>query len=256
MTDAVLQAVGISKSFGSAKVVDAASFTVSRGSISCIIGPSGSGKSTLLRCLNHLESPDEGYVLLDGEVLGYEATADPSVLHRLGNRQVAAQRRHIGMVFQQFNLFSHLTAIENVAEAPRRVLGLRKAEALERAERFLTRVGLQGHAHHMPDQLSGGQQQRVSIARALAMEPTVMLFDEPTSALDPELVQEVLSVMIELARSHMTMVVVTHEMGFARHAANQVLFMDGGVIVETGTASELLDTPKHRRTQEFLSRIL
>ncbi|ANF33316.1 ectoine/hydroxyectoine ABC transporter ATP-binding protein EhuA [Leifsonia xyli] len=247
-------AEGVSKSFGSNEVLKSIDLKVNPGEVLCIIGPSGSGKSTFLRCINHLERVDAGRLSVDGEVVGYRQHGDK--LYELKPKEAARQRREIGMVFQRFNLFPHMTALENVIEAPIRVKGISKAKAVERANELLTRVGLADKGDHYPSQLSGGQQQRVAIARALAMDPKLMLFDEPTSALDPELVGEVLDVMKGLAASGMTMVVVTHEMGFAREVADELVFMDGGVVVESGDPREVLGNPQHQRTQAFLSKVL
>ncbi|MFJ3516843.1 amino acid ABC transporter ATP-binding protein [Streptomyces sp. NPDC090131] len=227
---------------------------VNKGEVFCLIGPSGSGKSTFLRCINHLEGIDSGRLLVDGELVGHRQKGDR--LHELKDSEVALQRRHIGMVFQRFNLFPHMTALTNVMEAPIRVKGVPRAVARERAERLLERVGLADRAGNYPSQLSGGQQQRVAVARALAMEPKLMLFDEPTSALDPELVGDVLDVMRDLAESGMTMIVVTHEMGFAREVGDSLVFMDGGVVVESGHPQEVLTDPRHDRTKAFLSKVL
>jgi polar amino acid transport system ATP-binding protein len=256
MTDTtpMVLAEGVSKSFGSNEVLKSISLSVRPGEVLCIIGPSGSGKSTFLRCINHLEVIDRGRLSVDGEVVGYRQHGDK--LYELKPKEAARQRREIGMVFQRFNLFPHMTALENIIEAPIRVKGLPKARAVERAQELLTRVGLADKGDHYPSQLSGGQQQRVAIARALAMDPKLMLFDEPTSALDPELVGEVLDVMKELAQSGMTMIVVTHEMGFAREVADELVFMDGGVVVEAGDPREVLANPQHQRTQAFLSKVL
>ncbi|UAJ81594.1 amino acid ABC transporter ATP-binding protein [Leifsonia sp. ZF2019] len=247
-------AEGVSKSFGSNEVLKSISLSVKPGEVLCIIGPSGSGKSTFLRCINHLERVDAGRLSVDGQVVGYRQHGDK--LFELKPKEAAKQRREIGMVFQRFNLFPHMTALENIIEAPIRVKGLPKARAVERAKELLARVGLSDKGDHYPSQLSGGQQQRVAIARALAMDPKLMLFDEPTSALDPELVGEVLDVMKGLAQSGMTMVVVTHEMGFAREVADELVFMDGGVVVESGDPREVLANPQHQRTQTFLSKVL
>lgn len=244
----------VGKKFGHHEVLKGVDLSVAKGDVTCLLGPSGSGKSTLLRCINHLERIDSGRLYVDGDLVGYRQ--EGRILHELDDRSIARQRTKIGMVFQRFNLFPHMTALENVMEAPRRVLKEPAIEARRRATALLEQVGLADKAHHFPAQLSGGQQQRVAIARALAMKPELMLFDEPTSALDPELVGEVLKVMRELAASGMTMVVVTHEMGFAREAADQVVFLDNGVIVEQGTPSEVLGNPQHERTQSFLSRVL
>jgi len=245
---------GVSKSFGSNEVLKSIDLKVNQGEVLCIIGPSGSGKSTFLRCINHLERVDAGRLSVDGEVVGYRQHGDK--LYELKPKEAARQRSEIGMVFQRFNLFPHMTALENIIEAPIRVKGMPKARAVERANELLTRVGLGDKGGHYPSQLSGGQQQRVAIARALAMDPKLMLFDEPTSALDPELVGEVLDVMKGLAQSGMTMVVVTHEMGFAREVADELVFMDGGVVVESGDPREVLANPQHQRTQAFLSKVL
>ncbi|WP_433862687.1 amino acid ABC transporter ATP-binding protein [Streptomyces sp. L7] len=247
-------AEGVSKSFGSNEVLKSISLSVRPGEVLCIIGPSGSGKSTFLRCINHLERVDAGRLSVDGQVVGYRQHGDK--LYELKPKEASRQRREIGMVFQRFNLFPHMTALENIIEAPIRVKGLPKARAVERANELLLRVGLADKGDHYPSQLSGGQQQRVAIARALAMDPKLMLFDEPTSALDPELVGEVLDVMKGLAASGMTMVVVTHEMGFAREVADELVFMDGGVVVESGDPREVLANPQHQRTQAFLSKVL
>jgi polar amino acid transport system ATP-binding protein len=220
----------------------------------CIIGPSGSGKSTFLFCINHLEKISAGRLSVDGELVGYRE--HKGRLHELRDKEVTAKRQEIGMVFQHFNLFPHMTALGNVIEAPTRVAGISKAKAIARGKELLDRVGLGDKFGAYPAQLSGGQQQRVAIARALAMEPKLMLFDEPTSALDPELVGDVLDVMRELANSGMTMVVVTHEIGFAREVGDSLVFMDGGVVVESGKPREVLANPQHKRTQSFLSKVL
>ena len=224
------------------------------GEVLCLVGPSGSGKSTFLRCINHLEKVDAGRLYVDGDLVGYREKGDK--LYEISPAEAARQRRDIGMVFQHFNLFLHRTALENVIEAPMLVKGQSRAEATERARELLDMVGLAAKADAYPAQLSGGQQQRVAIARALAMDPKLMLFDEPTSALDPELVGEVLGVMRELAAAGMTMVVVTHEMGFAREVADTVAFMDDGVVVEAGKPADVLARPTHQRTKDFLSKIL
>lgn len=247
-------AEGVSKSFGSNEVLKSISLSVAPGEVLCIVGPSGSGKSTFLRCINHLERVDAGRLSVNGQLVGYQQRGDK--LYELKPKEAAKQRREIGMVFQRFNLFPHMTALENIIEAPMRVKGIGKAKAVERAEELLNRVGLGSKGDHYPAHLSGGQQQRVAIARALAMDPQLMLFDEPTSALDPELVGEVLDVMKGLAKSGMTMIVVTHEMGFAREVADSLVFMDGGVVVESGDPREVLSNPQHRRTQAFLSKVL
>jgi polar amino acid transport system ATP-binding protein len=250
----MVEAVKVSKSFGSNQVLKSISLSVRRGEVLCLVGPSGSGKSTFLRCINHLETVDAGRLRVDGTLVGYRERGDR--LHELHPKEAALQRRQIGMVFQRFNLFPHMTALENVTEAPMRVNRVSKADAVARARELLTRVGLAGKEQHYPAHLSGGQQQRVAIARALAMDPKLMLFDEPTSALDPELVGEVLQVMKELAESGMTMIVVTHEMGFAREVADSIAFMDGGVIVESGDPREVLSNPQQERTRAFLSKVL
>jgi polar amino acid transport system ATP-binding protein len=250
----MLEIRDLRKSFGQAEVLRGVDLTVRRGEVSCVIGPSGSGKSTLLRCVNHLEKVDSGRIEIDGELVGYRESGGR--LRELPDRAVARQRARIGMVFQNFNLFGHLTVLENLIEAPVGVLGLSKVEAARRARDALRRVGLDGREGAYPRQLSGGQQQRVAIARALAMEPELLLFDEPTSALDPELVGEVLAVMHDLVRAGQTMVVVTHEIGFAREAADSVVFLDGGEIVESGPPGEVLSNPAHARTREFLQRTL
>ncbi|AGW40888.1 glycine betaine/proline porter [Leifsonia xyli subsp. cynodontis DSM 46306] len=250
----LVKAEGVSKSFGSNQVLTSISLSVNPGEVLCIIGPSGSGKSTFLRCINHLERVDAGRLSVDGEVVGYRQHGDK--LYELKPKEANRQRREIGMVFQRFNLFPHMTALENIVEAPIRVKGLPKARAVERANELFARVGLAEKGGHYPSQLSGGQQQRVAIARALAMDPKLMLFDEPTSALDPELVGEVLEIMKGLAASGMTMIVVTHEMGFAREVADALVFMDGGVVVESGAPREVLANPQHQRTRSFLSKVL
>jgi polar amino acid transport system ATP-binding protein len=242
------------KSFGAVRALDDVSLDVAAGEVVCILGPSGSGKSTLLRCVNHLERPDAGAVWVGGELIGYARQGD--VLRELPDAVVARQRRRCGMVFQRFNLWPHLDVLGNVMEGPVRVLGRKRAEARAEALALLDRVGLADKAAAWPAQLSGGQQQRVAIARALAMRPEVMLFDEPTSALDPELVGEVLGAMRDLARSGITMLVVTHEVGFAREAADRVVFMDAGHVVESGPAARLLAAPEHPRLQAFLAAVL
>lgn len=252
-SDHPIRARGIRKSFGSLEVLKGVDVDLTKGEVLCILGPSGSGKSTLLRCM--LERPDAGLVLVNGTPMGYRQIG--SRFHELGERELQKQRAAIGMVFQRFNLFPHLTARENIMEAPRRVLGLSRNDAQERADRLLVQVGLADKADAFPGALSGGQQQRVAIARALAMEPSVLLFDEPTSALDPELVGEVLEVMRSLADSSaMSMIVVTHEIGFARGVANRVMFMDGGVVVEQGRPRDVLENPSQERTRTFLRRTL
>ncbi|MCU1545808.1 MAG: amino acid transporter ATP-binding protein [Homoserinimonas sp.] len=255
MTDTfMVHADRVSKSFGSNHVLKGISLSVNRGEVMCLVGPSGSGKSTFLRCINHLEQVDAGRLTVDGVLVGYEER--DGKLYELKPRVAAKQRRDIGMVFQRFNLFPHMTALENVIEAPMLVKKVSKADARAKALDLLDRVGLSEKAGSYPSHLSGGQQQRVAIARALAMEPKLMLFDEPTSALDPELVGEVLDVMKSLAASGMTMVVVTHEMGFAREVADSLVFMDDGVVVEAGNPREVLSNPKQERTQAFLSKVL
>jgi len=251
---AMVRAEGVRKSFGHVEVLKGIDLEVAPGEVVCVIGPSGSGKSTFLRCINHLEKVDAGRLWVDGHLVGYRERGGK--LHELPDREVAAQRRDIGMVFQRFNLFPHMTALENVVEAPIGVKGVRREEARARGVELLERVGLGERVHNYPNQLSGGQQQRVAIARALAMEPKLMLFDEPTSALDPELVGEVLDVMRGLAESGMTMVVVTHEMGFAREVGDSLVFMDDGVVVEAGDPRRVLTDPQHPRTQAFLSKVL
>ncbi|MEL7977729.1 amino acid ABC transporter ATP-binding protein [Isoptericola sp. F-RaC21] len=236
-------------------VLKGVSLDVPRGSVTVVLGPSGSGKSTLLRCVNELEEITAGSIHVDGDLMGYRRD-DKGVLHRLHPKVIAKQRSRIGMVFQRFHLFPHMTALENVMEAPMQVRGLSKAQARQRALQLLERVGLSDRVEHYPAQLSGGQQQRVAIARALAMDPELMLFDEPTSALDPELVGEVLAVMQDLARSGMTMIVVTHEIGFAREVADRVVFMDDGVIVEQGAPGDVLDNPSEPRLRDFLAHVL
>ncbi|MEU5521764.1 amino acid ABC transporter ATP-binding protein [Streptomyces sp. NPDC093250] len=250
----MVKAEGVHKSFGQVEVLKGIDLEVKSGEVFCLIGPSGSGKSTFLRCINHLEKISAGRLSVDGQLVGYRQKGDK--LYELKEKEVAAQRRDIGMVFQRFNLFPHMTALENVMEAPVQVKRETKAVARERAERLLDRVGLGDRTGHYPAQLSGGQQQRVAIARALAMQPKLMLFDEPTSALDPELVGEVLDVMRDLAEDGMTMIVVTHEMGFAREVGDSLVFMDDGVVVESGHPREVLTNPQHDRTKSFLSKVL
>ncbi|MBG6239217.1 polar amino acid transport system ATP-binding protein [Mycetocola sp. CAN_C7] len=255
MTDApMVRAESVCKNFGSNQVLKGITLEVARGEVMCLVGPSGSGKSTFLRCINHLERVDAGRLFVDDALVGYEQRGDK--LYELKPKVAARQRRDIGMVFQRFNLFPHMTALENVIEAPIQVRGLSRSAATAKGRELLERVGLADHIDHYPAHLSGGQQQRVAIARALAMEPKLMLFDEPTSALDPELVGEVLDVMKELASTGMTMIVVTHEMGFAREVADSLVFMDGGVVVESGNPREVLANPQHGRTQAFLSKVL
>ncbi|KVG19412.1 ectoine/hydroxyectoine ABC transporter ATP-binding protein EhuA [Burkholderia ubonensis] len=244
----------VSKQFGAQRVLERVSFVALRGSVTVIVGPSGSGKSTLLRTINHLERVDDGYIDIDGELIGYRRDGD--VLYELKERDVLKRRTEVGMVFQNFNLFPHLTVLENLVVAPVAVGGATRDAAERTARALLARVGLADKADAYPRQLSGGQQQRVAIARALALRPKVLLFDEPTSALDPELVNEVLDVIKELARSGTTLVIVTHEIGFAREVADNVLFMESGRIVEAGPPAIVLDQPTHPRTREFLSRVL
>ena len=250
----MVKAENVHKSFGHVEVLKGIDLEVTNGEVFCILGPSGSGKSTFLRCINHLERIDGGRLSVDGKLIGYREEGDK--LYEMHEREVAAQRRDIGMVFQRFNLFPHMTALENVMEAPVQVRGESKAAARKQGMELLDRVGLAERAGNYPAELSGGQQQRVAIARALAMKPKLMLFDEPTSALDPELVGEVLDVMKDLAREGMTMIVVTHEIGFAREVADTVVFMDGGVIVEAGKPADVLGNPQHVRTKAFLSKVL
>jgi polar amino acid transport system ATP-binding protein len=245
---------GLRKSFGTKEVLCGIDMDVRPGSVMCIIGPSGSGKSTLLSCINHLERINAGRMWVGGELVGYREHAGK--LYELPERKVARMRASIGMVFQQFNLFPHMTALQNIVEAPIRVKRVPSAQARAKAMVLLDRVGLADRASAFPSQLSGGQQQRVAIARALAMEPQLMLFDEPTSALDPELVGEVLDVMRDLAASGMTMMVVTHELSFAREVGDDLVFMADGLVVESGSPRTLLASPQEPRTREFLSRVL
>ncbi|GAA0960712.1 amino acid ABC transporter ATP-binding protein [Actinocorallia libanotica] len=250
----MVRAENVHKSFGRTEVLKGIDLQVRPGEVMCVVGPSGSGKSTFLRCVNHLEKINGGRLWVNGRLMGYREKNGR--LYELRDREVAEQRRDIGMVFQRFNLFPHMTALENVMEAPLRVKKRPKAEVRARAEELLERVGLADRKGNYPSQLSGGQQQRVAIARALAMDPALMLFDEPTSALDPELVGEVLSVMQQLAADGMTMMVVTHEMGFAREVGDSLVFMDDGVIVEQGDPRDVLANPSHPRTREFFSKVL
>ena len=244
----------IHKAFGSLQVLKGIDLKVVEGEVVCVIGPSGSGKSTLLRCINHLERSTTGKILIDGEIM--DERRDNHDLHKISNAKVLSLCAEVGMVFQRFNLFPHMTALENVMEAPIQVRKVPKEQAMAEARELLNNVGLGDKVDQYPSRLSGGQQQRVAIARALAMKPKVMLFDEPTSALDPELVGEVLEVMKGLARNHMTMIVVTHEMGFARDVANRVIFMDEGRIIEESSPEEIFSNPKNERTKAFLSRVL
>ena len=250
----MVRAESVCKNFGALHVLKGVTLDVGRGEVLCMVGPSGSGKSTFLRCINHLEQVNAGRLYVDGELIGYRERGGK--LHEMAPRDAARQRRDIGMVFQHFNLVPHRTALENIVEAPMRVKRVKKDAALARAKDLLAQVGLAAKADAYPAQLSGGQQQRVAIARALAKNPKLMLFDEPTSALDPELVGEVLAVIKKLAGEGMTMVVVTHEMGFAREVADKLVFMDGGVIVESGPPREVMANPKHARTKEFLSKVM
>ncbi|HWV84025.1 MAG TPA: amino acid ABC transporter ATP-binding protein [Capillimicrobium sp.] len=254
MSEPMVKAEGVHKRFGRVEVLRGVDLSVDAGTVTCLIGPSGSGKSTLLRCINHLEKIQAGRIWVDGDLVGYRQRGDR--LYELKEAEIARKRAQIGMVFQHFNLFGHMTALENVIEAPCRVRKVRRSDAIARARELLERVGLGDRGDAYPSQLSGGQQQRVAIARALAMDPKLMLFDEPTSALDPELVGEVLDVIRGLAATGMTMLVVTHEMGFAREVADQVVFMDEGLIVERGTPSELLANPREARTRDFLGKVL
>ncbi len=250
----MIKAEQVHKRFGRLEVLKGVSLEVQPGEVMCMLGPSGSGKSTFLRCINHLEKIDAGRLSVDGELVGYRQSGDK--LYELRDAEVCRKRAQIGMVFQSFNLFGHMTALENVIEAPIRVNRVPKPESVEQGKELLDRVGLADKLDTYPSQLSGGQQQRVAIARALAMRPKLMLFDEPTSALDPELVGEVLDVMRLLVRDGMTMAVVTHEIGFAREVGDTLVFMDGGVIVESGNPREVLANPRHERTRAFLSKVL
>jgi len=250
----MVKAESVHKSFGRLDVLKGIDLEVAPKEVMCMIGPSGSGKSTFLRCINHLEKVDAGRLWVDGELVGYRERGNK--IYELGDREVCRKRSEIGMVFQRFNLFPHMTSLENIIEAPMRVKKESRATAEATAMRLLDRVGLSDKVSAYPNQLSGGQQQRVAIARALAMQPKLMLFDEPTSALDPELVGEVLDVMRKLAEDGMTMIVVTHEMGFAREVGDTVVFMDGGVIVESGKPRDVLGSPQHERTRSFLAKVL
>ena len=254
MSGPMVKAEQVHKSFGRLEVLNGISLEVQSREVMCILGPSGSGKSTFLRCINHLEKIDAGRLWVDGRLVGYRQVGDR--LHELPDREICRDRAEIGMVFQSFNLFGHMTAIENVVEAPFHVKGVPRDEARRRAKELLARVGLADKEDSYPSQLSGGQQQRVAIARALAMQPKLMLFDEPTSALDPELVGDVLDVMRGLATDGMTMIVVTHEIGFAREVGDSVVFMDAGVVVESGNPREVIANPRHERTRTFLSKVL
>ncbi|KAB1906333.1 amino acid ABC transporter ATP-binding protein [Micromonospora sp. AMSO1212t] len=250
----MVRAEQVHKSFGPLEVLKGIDLEVRSGEVCCLLGPSGSGKSTFLRCINHLEKIDAGRIRVDGDLIGYRERGGK--LYEMRDRDVAAQRRAIGMVFQRFNLFPHMTVLQNVMEAPVLLRQAKKAQAREHAAQLLDRVGLGDKLGAYPGQLSGGQQQRVAIARALAMRPKLMLFDEPTSALDPELVGEVLDTMKDLARDGMTMIVVTHEIGFAREVGDHLVFMDGGVVVEQGDPREVISAPKHERTKAFLAKVL
>jgi len=254
MSDAMVRAEGVRKRFGRLEVLKGIDLEVRRGEVMCMLGPSGSGKSTFLRCINHLEEINAGRLSVDGELVGYRESGGK--LYELHEREVARKRAEIGMVFQHFNLFPHMTALDNVTLAPIRVKGVPRSDARNRGQQLLQRVGLGDKLDSYPVALSGGQQQRVAIARALAMEPKLMLFDEPTSALDPELVGDVLDAMRQLAREGMTMIVVTHEMGFSREVADTVVFIDAGVVVEYGPPAQVLSSPRHERTRAFLSKVL
>jgi polar amino acid transport system ATP-binding protein len=254
MTDVMVKAEAVHKRFGRLEVLKGIDLEVRQGEVMCLLGPSGSGKSTFLRCINHLEKINSGRLSVDGELVGYREAGGR--LHELHEREVARKRAEIGMVFQHFNLFPHMTALENVTLAPTRALKVSRSEARDRGRQMLGRVGLSDKLDVYPVALSGGQQQRVAIARALAMQPKLMLFDEPTSALDPELVGDVLDAMRQLAHDGMTMIVVTHEIGFAREVADSVVFMDAGVVVESGPPAQVLGAPKHERTREFLRKVL
>ena len=254
MNDVMVKSEQVHKSFGHLEVLKGIDLEVQRGEVMCIIGASGSGKSTFLRCINHLEKIDAGRLTVDGHLVGYRERGGK--LHEMSERDSAKSRQDIGMVFQHFNLFPHMTALQNVMEAPIHVKKEKSADVKERAKQLLELVGLSAKADVYPNRLSGGQQQRVAIARALAMQPKLMLFDEPTSALDPELVGEVLDVMRQLANDGMTMIVVTHEMGFAREVGDTLVFMDGGVIVESGSPRDVIANPQHERTRAFLSKVL
>jgi len=254
MIEPALRVEDVRKSYGHVEVLKGINMQVKPGEVACLVGPSGSGKSTFLRCINHLEKINSGRLYVHGDLVGYEEKKGR--LYELSDREVCRKRAEIGMVFQSFNLFQHMSVLENIIEAPMRVLKISKEEAVLYARELLELVGLSGREESFPKQLSGGQQQRVAISRALAMRPKLMLFDEPTSALDPELVGEVLAAMQDLANSGMTMIVVTHEMGFARKVADTVAFMDAGLIVESGPPDQLLDHPQHERTKSFFSKVL
>ena len=254
MIEPALRVEGVRKSYGQVEVLKGIDMQVKPGEVACLVGPSGSGKSTFLRCINHLEKINSGRLYVHGELVGYQEKKGR--LYELSDREVCRKRAEIGMVFQNFNLFQHMSVLENIIEAPTRVLKISKEEAVIHARELLELVGLSGREDSLPKQLSGGQQQRVAITRALAMRPKLMLFDEPTSALDPELVGEVLTAMQDLASSGMTMIVVTHEMGFARKVADTVAFMDAGLIVESGPPDRILDNPQHERTKSFFSKVL
>ncbi|MGK2878174.1 MAG: amino acid ABC transporter ATP-binding protein [Solirubrobacterales bacterium] len=250
----MVEAVAVHKRFGRNEVLKGITLSVAPGEVMVLLGPSGSGKSTFLRCINHLERIDAGELKVDGSLVGYREAKGK--IYEQKESEIAADRSHIGMVFQRFNLFPHMTALQNIVEAPTRVLKVSRKEADSRARDLLDQVGLVDRADAYPNQLSGGQQQRVAIARALAMKPKLMLFDEPTSALDPELVGDVLDVMRQLAEEGMTMVVVTHEIGFAREVGDQLVFMDEGVVVESGDPATVIANPQHERTKAFLSKVL
>ncbi len=254
MTDVMVKAQGVHKRFGRLEVLKGINLEVNRGEVMCMLGPSGSGKSTFLRCINHLEKINSGRLSVDGELVGYREAGGK--LHELHENEVARKRAEIGMVFQSFNLFPHMTALENVALAPVKVRKVSRSQARDRARDLLAKVGLSDKLDVYPVALSGGQQQRVAIARALAMQPKLMLFDEPTSALDPELVGDVLDAMRQLAHDGMTMIVVTHEIGFAREVGDIAVFMDEGVVVESGKPRDVLENPQHQRTKEFLWKVL
>jgi polar amino acid transport system ATP-binding protein len=254
VSEFMVKAEGVHKRFGRLEVLKGINLEVKRGEVMCMLGPSGSGKSTFLRCINHLEEINAGRLSVDGELVGYREAGGK--LYELRENEVARKRAEIGMVFQHFNLFPHMTALDNVTLAPIRVKGTPRGDARNRGQQLLQQVGLADKLNTYPVALSGGQQQRVAIARALAMEPKLMLFDEPTSALDPELVGDVLDAMRQLARDGMTMIVVTHEMGFAREVADEVVFMDEGVVVESGPPAAVLGSPRHERTRAFLSKVL